>query len=149
MITKTTFAGSGTSPSARPSGERRRLTRFAAIGLLSVAADLSAYQALTGALSPHAAKAVSYLVGVVVGFLGNKFWTFESKRRSAAEPALYLLVYAVTLGVNVGVNAAAFELSGSVGFAFLAATSVTTVLNYLGLRLLAFRGAVRDKRERT
>lgn len=120
------------------------MLRFAAIGCGSVAVDFAVYQLLAGPLSPHAAKGVSYLAGVVVGFFGNKFWTFESRRTSAAEPALYLLVYAVTLGVNIATNAAAREVTGSDGFAFLAATGLTTVLNYLGLRLLTFRAAVRE-----
>ncbi|QEL20185.1 GtrA family protein [Limnoglobus roseus] len=150
MTTKTTFAGNGTFAVARPpsGAERRRLLRFGVIGCTSVAVDFAVFQLLAGSLSPHAAKAVSYLAGVVVGFVGNKFWTFESARRSAAEPILYLLVYAVTLGVNVGVNAVVAEMTGSTGLAFLAATGVTTVLNYLGLRLLAFRAAVRDRDQR-
>lgn len=143
MTTRTTFAGSSTSPAA-PRPEGKRVARFAVIGCASVAVDFAVYQMLTGELSPHVAKGVSYLAGVVVGFFGNKFWTFESKRASAAEPALYLLVYAVTLAVNIATNAAAREITGSPGFAFLAATGLTTVLNYLGLRLLTFRAAVRE-----
>ena len=64
----------------------------------------------------------------------------------AAEPATYLGLYAVTLGVNVAVNAGVLAaLPGATLFAFLAATGLTTVHNYLGLRLLTFRRGVAER----
>jgi putative flippase GtrA len=147
MTLKTTSAGSGTSPPGRRDRrELGRVARFVVIGCASVAIDLAVYRLLAGATSPHAAKAVSYVAGMAVGFVGNKFWTFGSRRRSAAEPATYLGLYAVTLGVNVAANAGVLAvLPGETLFAFLAATGLTTVLNYLGLRLLTFRRGVAER----
>ncbi len=146
MTTKITFAGNATLPNVatRPDRrERRRVLRFAVTGCACVAVDFAVYQWLGGMLSPHVAKGISYLAGVGVGFVGNKFWTFESRQKSWAEPALYLLVYAATLAINVAVNAIVRAETGSEAFAFLTATGITTVLNYLGLRFLAFRAAAR------
>lgn len=145
MTSKTISAGSVTSPAEPARREIGRVLRFVAIGGTSVLVDLLTYRTLDGTLSPAAAKALSYVAGMLVGFVGNKFWTFESQRRSLSEPVLYVLLYAVTLGVNVGVNAAvlAVDPDGLLS-AFLAATGVTTVLNYLGMRLVTFRRGVRD-----
>ena len=52
-------------------------------------------------------------------------------------------MYAATLAINVAVNAIVRAETGSEAFAFLTATGITTVLNYLGLRFLAFRAAAR------
>jgi putative flippase GtrA len=122
------------------------VARFVVIGCTSVLIDLTAYRLLAGVTSPHAAKAASYVAGMVFGFLGNKFWTFGSRRRSVGEPAAYLGLYATTLGVNVAVNALVLAaVPGRAMVAYLAATGVTTVLNYLGLRLLTFRRGVRER----
>ena len=134
----------------------KQIRRFLVIGVLSVLTDLAVYVLLTGlGLHTHASKGISYVSGMVVGFLGNKFWTFESGRRSAAEPITYLMLYATTLAVNVAVNALVLGLLAGVatprwnkGLAFLVATGVTTVLNFLGMRFITFFKGVGERRER-
>lgn len=134
----------------------KQIRRFLVIGVLSVLVDLTVYLLLNRfGLQTHLAKGISYVSGMVVGFVGNKFWTFESARRSAAEPLTYLLLYATTLMVNVAANAVVLSLFADLlppfwnrALAFLVATGVTTVLNFLGMRFVTFFGGVRDRRER-
>jgi putative flippase GtrA len=98
-------------------------------------------------LSIHWSKAISYLAGVVVGFVLNKNWTFRSSRRTWIEPVSYLLLYAVTLGVNIGCNSLVLVwLADQTALAFLVATGVTTVLNFLGMRLVTFRKGIEQRR---
>ena len=49
--------------------------------------DLPLFLLLSGpaGVSPHAAKGLGYLAGTLVGFLGNKFWTFDSRRRGVHD----------------------------------------------------------------
>ncbi len=128
---------------------RRQISRFLVIGGASVAVDLVTYMALTGplALDTHLAKGIAYVSGMVVGFVGNKFWTFGSARRSVAEPISYALLYATTLAVNIGVNGAVLAVGGSAAKlpAFLVATGTTTVLNFLGMRWVTFRGGIDER----
>jgi len=134
----------------------KQIRRFIVIGVLSVLTDFTVYTLLTRlGLLWDASKGVSYVSGMVVGFIGNKLWTFESARRSPAEPITYLLLYTATLGVNVLVNRivlvvmiAWLPLGAVKGLAFLAATGVTTVLNFVGMKWLTFRVGVRQRRER-
>ena len=125
------------------------MRRFLVVGLLSVVTDLCAYAALSTALALSVtwSKAISYLAGVVVGFALNKRWTFQSSRRTWTEPVSYLSLYAVTLGVNVGCNALVLSwLVDQRAIAFLLATGVTTVINFLGMRLVTFRKGIADRR---
>jgi putative flippase GtrA len=129
---------------------RRHVLRFAVIGTCSGAADLPVYYLLTAGLGLPVAvgKGVGYLAGTLVGFVGNKLWTFESPRRGPAEAASYLLLYAVSLLINVGVNAGVLAWLGA-GWtlaAFVAAAGVTTVVNFLGSRLLVFRKGIQQRR---
>ena len=125
----------------------RQVSRFVVIGGLSAATDFACYTLLLGSagLSTSPAKGVSYLAGMVVGFFGNKFWTFQSRRRAVSEPLLYVAWYSVTLAVNMLTNALLLAVLGPQATlpAFLVATGLTTVLNFLGLRLVAFRRALK------
>ena len=116
-----------------------------------MAVDLAVYALLTS-MTPWAwgiGKGISYAAGVVVGFLGNKFWTFESARRSATEPALYLALYGCTLLLNIACNQLALAAVGSEKklIAFLFATGVTMVANFLGMRFVAFRRGIQERNE--
>lgn len=126
----------------------RQLRRFLVVGVLCVIVDLSAYSALVlGASLPTSwAKGISYLMGVGVGFVLNKRWTFESPRKSLFEPATYLLLYAVTLVVNVVCNDLVLRMFASAPAAYLVATGVTTVLNFVGMRLVTFRTGIAERR---
>ena len=87
---------------------KRQVIRFLLVGCSSVAVDLACYLLLVAAFDVATtwSKGASYVVGMTVGFVGNKYWTFGSARRSASEPVTYVVLYAVTLAVNIGVNAA-------------------------------------------
>lgn len=132
---------------SRTTALRLQILRFVIIGGLSVVMDGVVYLALSPHLGQIQGKAVSYIVGMIFGFFGNKFWTFESSQKSAREPILYATFYLFTLIVNVVLNSACVELftrlgsleSVSQAVAFLIATGTTTVLNFLGLKYIAFR----------
>lgn len=136
----------------------KQIRRFIVIGTSSVVVDLSLYAALTALLHLDTvpAKGLSYFSGMIVGFVGNKLWTFESSRKSVAEPIIYIALYATSLGVNVVCNEAALRIGHVLDVlperenrivAVLFATGVTTVLNFLGMRLITFRRGIRERRD--
>ena len=134
----------------------KQIRRFIVIGVLSVLIDLTVYTLLTRlGLMWDVSKGISYVSGMIFGFIFNKLWTFQSARRSPAEPIIYVVLYTATLGVNVLVNrlvilviSAWLPLGAVKGLAFLVATGVCTVLNFVGLKWITFRVGVRERRER-
>jgi putative flippase GtrA len=137
--------GSGKRLSAQEN--KRQIMRFLVVGFVSVAVDLACYMFLGTILffATSLAKGLSYIAGMAVGFVGNKYWTFGSARRNASEPVTYVVLYVVTLAVNIGVNSAVLGITGWKAPAFLLATVVTTVLNFLGMRLITFRDGIQDR----
>ncbi len=133
---------------------RRQIFRFLIVGGTSVAVDLAVYLLLLPHLDRTSAKGISYLAGVVVGFVGNKLWTFESRRKSLAEPMIYLLIYLVTLIVNIAINGGTLWLAEEMGASsslsniagFFVATAVTTILNFVGMKYIAFRHSQNSSR---
>ena len=83
-------------------------------------------------------KCISYVVGAAVGFVINKLWTFESKYFSSMEIAKYILLYACSACANAGVNKFVLWLFNWQLFAFLCATGVSTVMNFLGQKFFVF-----------
>jgi putative flippase GtrA len=61
--------------------------RFAVIGSINTAIDLSVFAALIAlaGLSPDRANGISYSCGIVTGFLLNRGWTFGDMRGGIAE----------------------------------------------------------------
>ncbi|MBK7406418.1 MAG: GtrA family protein [Phycisphaerales bacterium] len=121
--------------------------------------DLSVYAALTRLLGIGTvpAKGMSYCAGMAIGFVGNKLSTFESAGRSMVEPITYVALYALSLGVNIVCNEGVLRLGHAFDMlpedrlrlvAVLFATGVTTVLNFLGMRLVTFRRGIAARRAR-
>lgn len=121
----------------------RQILRFLVIGGSSVAIDGICYLLITtmSGISPDIAKGISYVCGMLFGFWGNKLWTFESTKRSVSEPIFYVVIYACTLGLNVGINRAVLLLAGDEFrlLGFFLATGTTTVANFVGMKFVAFR----------
>lgn len=85
------------------------------------------------------AKAVSFVCGSIVGFVINKLWTFDAKKFSVIEILKYCLLYACTASINALVNSVVLNISSYYILAFLCATGVSTVLNFLGQKFFVFK----------
>lgn len=132
-------------------GEKSTLTsqliRFGVIGGAAVAIDAILYIYLSPVIGESDGKACSYFAGMIWGFFGNKFWTFQSTARSAREPLVYVVFYGFTLVLNVLCNKATLDFCTLLGvgdaisksLGFVVATGITTILNFIGLKYIAFR----------
>lgn len=119
--------------------KKKELMRFLIGGGSAVAADYIIYMLLLRAgMAMSVSKAVSYVCGAIVGFVINKIWTFESKGFSKMEIMRYILLYVVSACVNAGVNRMVMFVANMQLLAFLCATGVSTVLNFLGQKFFVF-----------
>lgn len=90
-------------------------------------------------LSHNPAKAISFILGTIVAFVLNKYWTFQKYKRSFNEVLKFGVLYSATLGANVMTNKIVLELTHIVFLAFLVATGVSTVLNFIGQKFWVFK----------
>lgn len=121
--------------------------RFGIVGLLNTLVDAVVYLLLTRglpffALYPALAKACSYSVGVLNSFFWNRKWTF----RSQAGWRAFLPFVLVNLA-GVLLNAAAMQFGLAVlglpeALAFIGATGLTLVWNFLVSKWIVFRPAI-------
>ena len=118
---------------------KKELKRFLVAGLSAVGTDLVMYYILLNFMPHDISKAVSFLLGTVVAFVINKYWTFEKHEKSYKEMLKFGMLYSVTLGANVLTNKIVIDITQIVFLAFLVATGVSTVLNFLGQKFWVFK----------
>ncbi|MGH3496150.1 MAG: GtrA family protein [Nocardioidaceae bacterium] len=127
---------------ARVDAVHRQALRFLLVGASTVAIDFVVYhtEQLFGVpLTP--AKTVSFIVATVCAYLLNRSYTFGAAGGRSVI-ARFGALYAATLVVNVGVNAAALALLPPGRFhilgAFLCAQVVSSTINFVGMRHVVF-----------
>lgn len=124
---------------------RRELGIFLIVGSLTVVVDFLTYQALLewAGLDAGLAKAFGFLAGTVFAYVANRYWTFGRKHHRSGSFWRFGLVYAITLAVNVLINSVVLQkMTGAfaaVQIAFLLATGVSAILNFIGMKLFVFR----------
>lgn len=127
---------------------KRELAVFLVAGSLTVVIDFLTYSVLAwaGWVSVDLAKAVGFLTGTLFAYFANKLWTFGHKPHVPGSVWRFVLLYAITLGANVLVNAGCLALlntmSIAVQLAFLIATGISAILNFLGMKLFVFKASV-------
>jgi putative flippase GtrA len=119
--------------------------RFVLVGGLTAAADFTTYRLLLMAdVAITPAKIAGFVLGTALSYLLNRAWTFGAGHHAVAR---FLALYAVTLVINVAVNAGAVELlsgvAGRITIAWLVAQAVASALNFLGMRSFVFAGRPR------
>jgi putative flippase GtrA len=117
---------------------QKELKRFLVAGLSAVGTDLGMYYILLNFFSTGVSKAISFLLGTIISFIINKYWTFGMNEKSVKEIVKFGILYSCTLGVNVITNKTIIDNTGLVSLAFLVATGVSTVLNFIGQKFLVF-----------
>ncbi|MBB5873296.1 putative flippase GtrA [Allocatelliglobosispora scoriae] len=102
----------------------QRLARFGVVGMIGLVADVGLFNLLRyaggeGPLynQPLTAKVISTSLGIVVSWLGHRYWTFSEKRRTAAhrEFVVFVVVCLIGLGITVGTLAVSHYVLGFTG----------------------------------
>ncbi|MCZ2523433.1 GtrA family protein [Streptomyces sp. SCUT-3] len=132
-------------------GARGEVLGFAAAGLAAYLTDVALFVWLRGPLGtdPLTAKALSFVGGCTVAFLGNRLGPYRGRRADGAarQYALFFAVNAAGAAVQLGCIAVSHHLLGFTGArADLVSGSVVgmalaTALRFWGTRSLVFRPA--------
>jgi putative flippase GtrA len=133
-----------TRPAPGDLGLVAQLSRFIAIGVLSALVDFGSYQALLAlGTYVHAAKAISFILGTTTAYLLNRRFTFAVEGGARARFAGFVLLYATTFVLNIGMNALMLAvlpaMSFRVSIAWVIAQGTATAINFVMLRTVVFR----------
>lgn len=124
---------------------KRELGLFVFNGIVSVMFAYAIYWMLVfeGELGISLSNGIAYVMGMTYGFFANKKLAFRDRGQITAKKIVrYISLHAFTLVVNVSVNLAMLEsirgIYGDMLFSFMVAISISTILNFLGLKYLVF-----------
>ena len=129
----------------QPIGLRGQLIRFVGVGVVSALVDFGVYFLLlaVGTRVP-AAKGVSFILGTTTAYLLNRRFTFTASGGGRGRFAGFVLLYATTFALNIGMNALALVLLPAgmplrLAVAWVIAQGAATVVNFVLLRTVVFR----------
>ena len=118
---------------------------FLFVGSSAVGVDLITYYFLFHAvgLNLDAAKTAGFLSGATFAYFANRYFTFSHSGPMAHSMVKFVLLYAVTLALNILSNNLMFHWLLGVDYrlilSFLFATSLSTIANYVGMKFYVFR----------
>lgn len=120
--------------------------RFLAVGMLNTGVGLACiYGAMALGVDYRWANALGYALGCLVGFVGNRSWTFRHEGPWRSSLARWLLVVAAAYAVNLSAVVALHEALGIDAYvAQLGGIVLYTAAAFLGGRLFAFRVPTAD-----
>lgn len=125
---------------------KSKALKFGAVGVSSTVIDLAIYSASL-AIMPGTflfSKALGFIGGTAFGFYLNKQWTFSHQGEVGKTLIKYLLLYCSTLILNMVSNQLVLGLIGitlaAKATAFIFATALSAVTNFLVMRRFIFRG---------
>lgn len=119
---------------------KKELTRYLIAGVSAVLTDFVTYKLFIFFLPIAVAKTISYILGMFVSFCVNRSWTFKSQGEMHRDFSKFILLYSSSLFLNVLSNhATLYLLPQAITFAFLVATGVSVVTNYVGQKYWVFR----------
>lgn len=140
----------------------KQLTKFVLAGITAVFCDLLVYYILSSFLPTDLSKALGFVSGTFVTYNLNKYWTWRQSDKNTKRLLNFLLLYGISLVVNVSINSYAlqlipdYEIVLNLRFAndslrhlfsvkadkitaFVIATVFSSVVNFLGQKYWVFK----------
>lgn len=124
---------------------KREFVVFVVVGSLTFMIDYMVYTTMMTFihLPVEVAKVIGIIAGTTSAYIMNRLWTFNHTRYSLGSIGRFLLLYFVTLGVNVGINTGVLMLLASLPKAtfisFTIAAGTAASMNFIGMRYFVFR----------
>ena len=124
---------------------KKEIFIFLIVGAITVIIDFLIYYLLLESFPKNIniSKTIGFISGTVFSYFANRFWTFGHIKNKNNSSWKFIIVYLLTLLINVQVNSLLLFLLIDIYFnlqiAFLLATITSASLNFLGMKYFVFK----------
>lgn len=119
----------------------KQISRFIFVGILNTIVGYGAYFIfLHFNIYYVQALFIAYMIGIIHSYIWNKKWTFKSKENVKREILKFVLVYGITLLINLFLLAFFVEklkFNPKIGQVF--ALGIVTMISFVGHKYWSFR----------
>ena len=112
--------------------KNKSIFRFLLTGGSSTLIDFIIYYLLGTYIDISIAKCISMLCASIYSYFLNKRWTFENVEKTSISIILkYYITFIINMAINVGINRIVFHHAHNKLIAFIVATAIAMIVNYL------------------
>ena len=115
--------------------------RFIIVGIIAVTIDALVYFLLTffGIFSYEHSKRISFISGAIFAFFFNRKYVFQIEKKNIYQFLGFGLLYFISFLLNGYSHDIVIYKLNIPAIAFLFATAVSTIINYLGQKFIIFK----------
>jgi len=115
--------------------------RFLFIGILAVIIDAIVYFFLTFNfnISHELSKRISFICGAIFAFYFNRNFVFKVKNKKINQYFMFSILYLISFLLNSLTHDIILHNTNIIYMAFLTATTVSTIINFLGQKFIVFK----------
>ena len=115
--------------------------RFIIVGIISVSIDFFFYYFFIyfEILDPYNSKRISFILGAIFAFYANRNYVFKVNKKKFSQYIMFSILYFTSFVINSIVHDYVFLISKFTIIAFLCATFVSTVTNFIGQKFVIFK----------
>jgi len=123
---------------------KNELIKFIIVGSFTVLIDLTIYSLLL-LLDQQTvfSKAFGFSFGTIFAYFANRHFTFKGGNNSIYRFIIFLILYICSMFANVFTNELMLLIlvqnQSTIMFAFIIATSLSAVINFIGMKFIIFR----------
>ncbi len=121
-----------------------KFIKFIFVGGSSTLLDFIIYLLLSNVIAMSFAKCFSMIVSCTYSFFLNKSWTFNDKQKiNTKQIILYIIVQAINITTNVTINQLGYIITNNKLLAYIIATGISMIVNYLLQKNIIFKEKVK------
>jgi len=124
---------------------KQEIKFFILIGLLTVVVDFLTYSLLLFFFEEFVdlSKGIGFICGTIFSYFSNKSLTFSHVKYRSGSFNRHIFLYIFSMTLNILTNRFVIDFLSEFEYkliiAFLIATSISTILNFIGLKFFVFR----------
>lgn len=118
----------------------KSVIKFLVVGGCCTFIDYSIYMIIVDDIGAFGGKGISMGCSMIVNYLLNKYWSFGAKKTKRGKEIIrYILSQIVNITINTTVNFIVLSVLEQKTIAFLCATGVAMMINYLLQKFWVFK----------